>query len=116
MFSLRRRDLPHTPSVGGSPDAVSPFAHGCNPLCDDCVAELFAQLRGVAQRRGETWAKAVARVVPIDRPWPVTKRSRAIARRKIADLTHDERLGELLAEQCELGAARWWNRARERAG
>lgn len=95
---------------------MSPFAHGCDPLCDDCVREQHAQLGGVAQCRGESWARAIASVCPIDKRWPRTERSRAIAMRKTADLTRDERLHEMLADECELGAERWWNRALEQAG
>jgi len=93
-----------------------PFGCGCDPLCDACVSEQIAQLRGVAQRRGETWAQAIAAVIPIDRRWPHTERMRAIARRKVGDLSRDARLLELLADECVIGAARWWNRANERAG
>jgi len=95
---------------------MSPFAHGCDPLCDDCVAEHLAQLSGVAQCRGEAWARAIARVIPIDRPWPYTARMRAIAVRKVSDLTRDERLRRLLADELAEGASRWWERARHRAG
>ena len=95
---------------------VSPFAHGCSPLCDICLAEQLAQLRGVAQCRGEAWARAIAEVIPIDRPWPHTEKMRAIARRKVGDMTRDERLGDLLVDELVFGAERWWNRALERAG
>ena len=95
---------------------MSPFAHGCDPLCDECVAEKFAQLAGVAQCRGEAWARSIANVCPIDKPWPNTERMRAIARRKVSDLTDDSRLTELLADEVSLGAARWWNKALEAAG
>jgi DNA polymerase/3'-5' exonuclease PolX len=98
---------------------VSPYACSCRTterLCDACVDETLAQLRGVAQCRGEGWARAIAKVIPIDKPWPDTERMRAIARRKIDDLTRDERLSELLASEVVVGAARWWNRALEQAG
>jgi hypothetical protein len=64
---------------------------------------------GVCQSRGESWSRAVANILPIDRRWPRTATSREIALRKIADLTDDPRLRELLADQVEVGAARWWN-------
>ena len=86
---------------------MSPFDHRCRPLCDVCLAEQHAQLGGVAQNRGHAWAVAIAEVIPIDRPWPFTERSRAIARRTVSDLTRDERLLELLADECVTGAARW---------
>lgn len=98
---------------------MSPYGcpcHAIDRLCDACIAETLAQLRGVAQCRGEAWARAVANVCPIDRPWPRTERMRTIARRKVRDLTRDERLGELLASELVVGAARWWNRVLERAG
>ena len=75
------------------------------------------QLRGVAQLRGETWARAIARVCTIDKPWPFTEKSRAIAMRKVADIAGDDHeLQEKLASEVELGAMRWWNAALERAG
>jgi hypothetical protein len=41
---------------------------------------------------------------------------RAIALRKVSDLTRDASLRERLADDCVTGAARWWNRVLERAG
>ncbi len=67
-------------------------------------------MRGVAQARGHAWARAIAAVIPIVRPWPRTERMRAIAMRKVSDLGRDERLLDLLADECVIGAARWWNR------
>jgi hypothetical protein len=98
---------------------MSPY--GCpspkeGALCDDCVSEQFAQLRGTAQCCGENWARAVATVIPIDRPWPNTEKQRAGALRKVQDLTRDARLRELLADEVTVGAARWWDRALEQAG
>jgi hypothetical protein len=80
------------------------------------VSEQLAQLRGVAQCRGENWARAIATVCPVDKRWPTGEKTRAIALRKTADLTRDQRLHDLLAGQCEIGAARWWNQTLERAG
>jgi hypothetical protein len=97
-------------------DRVSPFAHGCDPLCDDCLHEQLAQLKGVAQSRGESWARAVATVCPIDKPWPLTEKMRAGARRKVEDMTRDTRLRGFLADEIVVGASRWWNRAYEQAG
>jgi len=91
------------------------FTCGCDPLCDLCVEEKFGQLSGVAQSRGEFWARSIAEVIPMDRPWPHSDRTRAIAMRKVNDLTSDERLRGLLATEVEIGACRYWNRARERA-
>ncbi len=95
---------------------MSPFAHGCDPLCDQCVAEQLSQLSGTAQCRGEEWARSIARVCPIDKPWPHTDHMLEIAARKVRDLTQDERLRELLIAEVVLGAERWWNRALERTG
>jgi len=79
--------------------------------------DLFMQLRGVAQLRGERWAQTVAQLCPIDKPWPFTEKSRAIAMRKVADLGGgDPELQEKLASEVELGAMRWWNKALEQAG
>jgi hypothetical protein len=95
---------------------MSPFAHGCDPLCDECIREHLFWWKGVAQSRGESWARAVANVIPVDRPWPRTEKMRAGALRKVADLTTDVRLRERLADEVVLGAERWWNRALEHAG
>jgi hypothetical protein len=84
---------------------------GCarDALCDRCVEDAFAQLRGVAACRGEVWAMTVAKTCRRDRPWPCTERSRAIARRKVDDLCADERLAARLADELARWAARWWN-------
>ena len=80
------------------------------PLCDRCVEDAIAHLGGVAESRGCSWASAIARVIPLDRPWPpTTERIRAMARRKVADLATDERLRELFVDRCVEGAARWWD-------
>jgi hypothetical protein len=97
------------------PPPPPPFGCGCDPLCDACVDEQFSRLRGVAQRRGESWAAALARVIPLEREWPAvtTKRMTAMAAKRIADLTTDARLRELLVGEVIVGARRWWTRARE---
>ena len=80
-------------------------------LCDRCVADTFAQLRGVAACRGERWAASVSTRRPRlrTRPWPAhAARAAAIARAKVADLTRDERLRELLAAELARWAARRW--------
>lgn len=86
---------------------------GCarDQLCDRCVDDAFAQLRGVAACRGEVWAMDVARRCPRAQPWPATERVRAIARRKVGDLSSDARLAERLAGELERWAARWWQAA-----
>lgn len=42
-------------------------------------------------------------------PWPASDRATAIARRKVADLTSDTRLAEMLVRELTRWAARWWN-------
>ncbi len=88
--------------------------NGCSclraPLCDDCLRDGFAQLRGVAQCRGEAWAWTVAESVARRDPWPPHEgRPAAIAARKVADLTDDPRLRELLATELARAAARRWS-------
>ena len=80
------------------------------------MAEQHAQLAGVAQCRGEAWARAIAEVVAVDRPWPHSEKMLAIARRKVGDLTRDARLAEILVDEVVRGAERWWNRVLEQAG
>jgi hypothetical protein len=86
---------------------------GCctrDPLCDRCLADALAQLRGVAACRGEHWARGVARRVSHRRPWPSYEgRCASIAREKVRDLGRDERLREELARVCATWAARWWS-------
>jgi hypothetical protein len=52
---------------------------------------------------------AVARQCPRSRPWPVTPKADAIARRKVGDLTGDPRLAQRLASELVRWAARWWD-------
>jgi len=87
------------------------IACGCprDRLCDRCVADSFAQLRGVAACRGEVWAMAVAERCGRHQPWPASVRATAIAQRKVADLTSDSRLAEMLVRELTRWAARWWN-------
>ena len=75
----------------------------------------FGPLSGVAAARGTRWADAVARVCPLDKPWPFTERSRAIARRKVDDLGDSDEMRERLATVCEAHASHWWAMLRERA-
>jgi hypothetical protein len=80
----------------------------CSRLCPSCRADHFACLRGVAACRGETWARRVAARCDRNRPWPRSERSHAIARQKVADITSDDGLRDLLATEAENYAARWW--------
>jgi hypothetical protein len=83
-------------------------------LCDRCVEDGFAHLRGVASCRGEVWAARVARETSTSQPWPAhAGRAADIARRKIADLTRDPRLAERLAAELARGAARRWRQGFE---
>jgi len=80
-------------------------------LCDRCVDDGLAHLRGVAACRGERWALTVAARCPRlrGRPWPAYDgRAAELARRKVADLTRDDRLRELLAVELAAWAARRW--------
>ena len=95
---------------------MSPYGCGCDPLFEECLPEKLSQLAGVAQCRGEAWARSIANVCPIDKAWPATARMREIAIRKVRDLADDKRLTELLADEVARGAERWWNRALEQAG
>jgi hypothetical protein len=85
---------------------------GCcsrDQLCDRCLADALAQLRGVAACRGEYWARTVSTRVARSKPWPSYEgRCRTIARSKVDDLGRDERLREELARLCVFWAARWW--------
>jgi len=78
-------------------------------MCDRCVADSFAQLRGVAACRGEVWAMSLVDRCSRAQPWPATERATAIAQRKVADLTSDARLGDLLVRELMRWAARWWD-------
>lgn len=78
-------------------------------LCDRCLEDAFAQLRGVAACRGESWAREVAKKVPRELPWPSdSPKTAAIALRKVGDMSRDERLRGKLAAEIEAWAARWW--------
>lgn len=43
-----------------------------------------------------------------DQPWPMSDRATAIAQRKVADLTSDVRLAEMLVRELIRWASRWW--------
>lgn len=85
---------------------------GCcsrDDLCDRCLADALAQLRGVAACRGEYWARTVADRMPRRGGWPAYEgRCARIAREKVDDLGRDRRLKEELARLCAEWAARWW--------
>jgi hypothetical protein len=85
---------------------------GCcsrDQLCDRCLEDALAQLRGVAACRGEYWARSVASRVARTKPWPAYEgRCASIAREKVDDLGRDARLREELARLCVHWAARWW--------
>lgn len=79
-------------------------------LCDRCLDEQLAQLRGVAACRGDNWAVSVAARVARRDPWPEYEgRVRGLARMKVRDLANDERLREQLARACYEHAVRRWN-------
>jgi hypothetical protein len=77
-------------------------------LCDRCVADGFAQLRGVAANRGHWGVDDVLARVRTRDPWIDGARARAWARRRVADLTRDGRLHELLAAEAGRAAAKRW--------
>jgi len=80
-------------------------------LCDRCLHDNLAQLRGVAACRGEFWARSVALRVSDRARWPsYDGRCAGIARSKVSDLGIDERLREALARLVVEWAARWWSR------
>jgi hypothetical protein len=79
-------------------------------LCDQCVADSFAQLRGVAACRGEHWATSVAARCHTKQAWPRHEgRAAQIARTKVDDLARDDRLVEMLAGEAARWAARRWS-------
>jgi hypothetical protein len=78
-------------------------------LCETCLAGSWDNLRGTAACRGELWADRVACSVPRSRAWPAHEgKAAAIARRKVEDLTRDDRLLEMLAAELARWAARRW--------
>ena len=77
-------------------------------LCDACVAQQLAWLGGAAACRGSYWAANVVRRLGQRRvepapTWPRyddSARLRNLALARIADMTSDPVLGELLARAC----------------
>lgn len=79
-------------------------------LCDRCLVDALAQLRGVAACRGEYWARTVADRRARRGRWPAYEgRCATIARDKVDDLGRDARLKDELARLCVEWAARWWD-------
>lgn len=89
---------------------------GCprDHLCDRCLDRARGWFGGVAQSRGEAWAGRVAAARPdlLGRPWPDDERARAMAARRVDDLTADPRLVAELVPEVQRGAARAWSRRR----
>ena len=77
-------------------------------LCEACVAQQLAWLGGAAACRGSYWAESVVRRLGRRRiepapTWPRyddSARLRHLALARIADMTRDPVLGELLARAC----------------
>lgn len=93
--------------------AVSATCSSCvstSELCKLCRGGWFDQLKGVAACRGEVWADELARDPKLARlPWPIgSEKVTTIARTKVADLTHDPELLELLAGELAKWAERRW--------
>lgn len=84
------------------------------PLCDGCVGDEVFHIGGNAMARGTYWAEKLAHVIPLDRPWPpTTDRMRAMARRKVTDLTRDDRVIEIFTDLVIEHAASWWETMRK---
>ncbi len=82
-------------------------------LCDRCLGAMFAHIRGAAANRGERWATELAteRQAPW-MPWPIdSPKVREHAVQRVADLSRDARLRELLATEAIAYAAKCWNAA-----
>jgi hypothetical protein len=78
-------------------------------LCEQCRLNLYAQLRGVAARRGDYWAERVAAATSTRQTWPPHEgRAAAIARRLVGDIADDPLLLEMLAAELAEFAARAW--------
>lgn len=81
-------------------------------LCEPCRTSLYANLRGVAARRGAAWADYVRRHVHGSRAWPPHEgRAAELARTKVADLARDPQLLELLAVELARWAAKRWGQS-----
>jgi len=90
---------------------------GCcerSKLCDRCLADELAHLRGVAACRGEAWSTSVAARIASRDPWPdFIGKARELAFKKTADLARDDRLHEQLAIVCHNWAVTRWEQLRE---
>ena len=75
------------------------------PLCDACLGQAVTWLAGTAAARGVRWGQAVRRAATGDWPaYDASDRIRAIAGRKVGDLTSDARLLDRLARACAAAA------------
>jgi hypothetical protein len=80
------------------------------PLCIACRDRSYGWLRGPAGSRGMWWAEDVVRTLARQgrtfRPWPLfNERVRAVALRRVGDLTEDSELLGMLALACAEAAA-----------
>lgn len=82
-------------------------------LCDRCVDDTFAQLRGVAAARGTMWADRARVQQPGRTAWPSWEAAKGRARELVANIAgEDPRLIERLARCCWEDAARWYEKRR----
>jgi hypothetical protein len=81
-------------------------------LCDRCLANTHGQLGGVAMCRGEYLADRVAALTAIREPWPDTEKADRFVAAKVADLTRDGRLLEMLAKDAKRFAVKRWEQIR----
>jgi hypothetical protein len=81
---------------------------GREPRCAGCVAQHLQWLGGVAEVRGENWARRVAAAGYADRPWPPYEACADLARKQVASLAASESITEALARRAHAGAAREW--------
>jgi hypothetical protein len=77
------------------------------------LSGLFEQLRGPLHTVASRWASTVGECKPMlrARPWPAHHgRAADIARIKVADLTRDPELREMLAAELATWAANRWSK------
>lgn len=97
--------------MAASEHSCTAAAPGCTAatLCERCFGRELAIRRPAARTIGACWAERVCRgEARRQDAWPETDNARAIARRKVGQLTSDPRLVELFAAACMSGAAAWW--------